>query len=176
MIKIAATIEDMSIYTNDSTGARIAWARKQRRMTGHNLADAVGVRNVYISQIENGKREASRQMLQKIAAVLGTTVGFLLMETDDPEPANTQPEPPAVYWSEEADAAARLVDAAQPEDRARMLAVLQALAGLSMANNSQEKNREGVIYLPNRPAPADPMQQRLILGEYFGRSESHASP
>lgn len=171
-----ATIEVMGTYSNDSTGARIAWLRKQRRMTGHDLAKAVDVRNVYISQIENGHRDASRQMLQKLAAVLGTTVGFLLMETDDPESATVQPEPPAAYWSEEADAAARLVDAAQPEDRARMLAVLQALASISEANNSQEKNSEGVIYLRNSPAPAEPMQGRLILGEYFGRREPRPGP
>jgi len=172
----AATIEVMTTYSNDSPGARIAWRRKQLKMSGHDLAAAVGVRNVYISQIENGHRDASRQMLQKIATALKTTVGFLLMETDDPEPATVQPEPPAVYWSEEADAAARLVDAAQPEDRARMLAVLQALASISEANNSQEKNREGVIYLRNRPAPAEPLQQRLILGEYFSRREPLPGP
>jgi len=169
MIETALRIGDMSTYTTDSTGARIAWARKQRKLTGHDLARLVGVRNVYISQLENDKRQASRQMLQSIATALGTTVGFLLMETDDPEPAGVQPETPPYFFSEEADQAARLVDAAEPEERARMLAVLRVLASLAVANNSQEKNSEGVIYLPKRTAPAEPMQQRLILGEYFGR-------
>jgi len=175
MDNLAITIEDMGTYTNDSTGARIAWMRKQRRLTGHDLAKAVDVRNVYISQIENGHREASRQTLQKIAAVLGTTVGFLLMETDDPEPANA-PLVAGPDWSPAADAAARLVNEASLEDQARMLAVLQALASISEANSFQEKNREGVIYLPNRTAPAEPMQGRLILGEYFGQRNQRASP
>ena len=62
----ALKITDMNTYTNDSTGSRVAWARKQktvqdadgrrRPMNGHELADAVGVRNVYISQIENNHR------------------------------------------------------------------------------------------------------------------------
>jgi DNA-binding transcriptional regulator LsrR (DeoR family) len=38
-------------YNTDSVGARIAWMRKQRKMTGHDLARALGVRNVYVSQI-----------------------------------------------------------------------------------------------------------------------------
>ena len=59
----ALKITDMNTYTNDSTGTRIAWARKQkmvqdadgrrRQMNGHELAAAVGVRDVYVSQIEN---------------------------------------------------------------------------------------------------------------------------
>ncbi len=62
----ALKIEGMSTYTNDSTGTRIAWARKQKQvqdadgrrrpMNGHELAEAVGVRNVYVSQIENDHR------------------------------------------------------------------------------------------------------------------------
>jgi DNA-binding transcriptional regulator YiaG len=39
-------------YNTDSVGARIAWMRKQRKMTGHDLARALGVRNVYVSQID----------------------------------------------------------------------------------------------------------------------------
>lgn len=167
---------NMGNYTNDSTGARIAWLRKQRKLTGHELAAAVGVRNVYISQIENDHREAGRALLQKIAGVLRTTVGFLLMETDDPEQAAVQPEPPAVYWSEEADKAARLVDAAPPGERARMLAVLETLAAISTANISQEKNSEGVIYFHKDNPPAKTMQGRLILGEYFGGREERAYP
>ena len=84
----ALKIAGMNTYTNDSTGTRIAWARKQkmvqdadgrrRQMNGHELAAAVGVRNVYISQIENNHRIPSREVLQRIAETLGVTVGFCL--------------------------------------------------------------------------------------------------
>ena len=46
---------DMGTYSTDSTGARIAWMRKQRKMTGGEMARLLGVRNVYISQIENNE-------------------------------------------------------------------------------------------------------------------------
>jgi transcriptional regulator with XRE-family HTH domain len=154
----------MSTYKNDSTGKRIAWLRKQKGMSGHALADAVGVRNVYISQIENDRYKPSRKKLMELAAVLDTTVGFLLMETDDPAQASTPVEPGPVYWSEEADAAAQLVDAADPEERARMLAVLQVLAGTAPTKNEPREDDR----ISRTQKPTDPLQQRLILGEYFG--------
>lgn len=159
---------------NDSTGTRIAWARKQktvqdadgrrRPMTGHDLAAVVGVRNVYISQIENDHRMPSREVLQKIAEALGVTVGFLIMETDIPQPAGGEPEAP-IYFSEEADAAAKLIDAAPPDKRIEMLAVLRVMAGnvsVSAAKNSGAENREGGIYLTYHPSADNPVRDRLI--------------
>lgn len=123
----SSKIMSMGTYINDSTGARIAWARKQKKWTGHDLARAVGVRNVYISQIENNHRRPALPMMRKLADALGVTVGFLLMETTEPGP--TQPaEQEPVYFSPEADEAAQLIDAAPPGERARMLAVLRAMA------------------------------------------------
>jgi transcriptional regulator with XRE-family HTH domain len=153
----------MSTYKNDSTGKRIAWLRKQKGMSGHALADAVGVRNVYISQIENDRYKPSRNKLVELAALLDTTVGFLLMETDDPAQAGIPTEPEPVYWSEEADAAAKLIDAAEPEERARMLAVLRTLANTSIANAPATNE-----YSSQQLKADEPLQQRLILGEYFG--------
>ena len=70
---------------------------RRRQMNGHGLVAAVGVRNVYVSQIENNHRIPSRDVLQKIAEVLGVTVGFLLMETDIPQPASAEPETPVYF-------------------------------------------------------------------------------
>lgn len=171
----ALKIEGMSAYTNDSTGTRIAWARKQRTvqdsdgrrrpMNGHELAQAVGVRNVYISQIENNHRIPSREVLQKVAEVLGVTVGFLLMETDNPQPAGVEPETP-VYFSEEADAGAKLIDDVKdPAKRREMLAVLRVMAESALvaaANDSGAQNDERVIYLPYHPGEDNPIRSRLI--------------
>ena len=170
----ALKITDMNTYTNDSTGTRIAWARKQkmvqdadgrrRPMNGHELAAAVGVRNVYVSQIENNHRIPSRDVLQKIAEVRGVTVGFLLMETDIPQPAGAAPETP-VYFSEEADAAAKLIDDVPPEKRREMLAVLRVMAENVLADgakDSGEQNGGRVIYLPYHPSADNPVRDRLI--------------
>ncbi len=149
--KIAA----MSVYNEDSIGRRIAWARKNvewtdsegkrhKGMTGHQLGRRLvtsgtmsGVRNVYVSQMENNHASPSLSMLCKIAEVTGVTVGFLLMETD--YPYRDRPEPEPVYFSEEADAAAQIIDAAPPEERARIVAVVRALAESAMpAENKPE--------------------------------------
>ena len=134
----ANTISSMNTYTTDSRGKRIAWARKQAGMTGHQLARAVGVRNVTISYIENDHRDLSLPLLLKIAEVTNVTVGFLLMETEYPHRQDAPPEPEPVHISPEADAAAELIDAAPAEERARMLAVLRALA----TNTEQETEQE----------------------------------
>ncbi len=172
----ALKIEGMSTYSNDSIGSRIAWARKQksvqdsegrrRQMNGHDLAAAVGVRNAYISQIENNHRIPSREVLQKVAEVLGVTVGFLLMETDNPQPAGAEVEPAPIYFSEEADTAAKLIDDVRdPVKRREMLAVLRVMAEHSLvdaANDSDGQNGGRVIYLPYRPDGANPVRDRLI--------------
>ena len=170
----ALKITGMNTYTNDSTGSRVAWARKQkmvhdadgrrRPMNGHELAAAVGVRNVYISQIENNHRIPSRDVLQKIAEVLGVTVGFLLMETDIPQPASAEPETP-VYFSEEADAAAKLIDDVPPEKRREMLAVLRVMAENALADRAKDSDAQNggrVIYLPYHPSTDNPVRDRLI--------------
>ncbi len=51
--------------------------REHRGMTGRDLADAVGVRQSYISQIETGKREGSIDVLRRIAIALGITLDDL---------------------------------------------------------------------------------------------------
>ncbi len=51
--------------------------REHRGMTGRALADAVDVRQSYISQIETGKREGSIDLHRRIAAALGITLDDL---------------------------------------------------------------------------------------------------
>lgn len=133
----------MSVYNEDSIGKRIAWARKHAEwtdsdgirhigMTGHQLGrrlvtqgTVTGVRNVYVSQLENNHASPSLPMLRKIAEVTGVTVGFLLMETDNPYPGGADAEPN--YFSPEADAVAKIIDAMPPEERAKMQAVFDLL-------------------------------------------------
>jgi transcriptional regulator with XRE-family HTH domain len=124
-------IARMDDYNDDSMGKRVKWARE--KLTGLNQtqfgrlltnpSNPSGVRNIYVSQIERNHRVPALPLLLKIAEVTGVKVGFLLMETDLPFG-----EPEAVYFSPEADEAARYIDNARPEERARMLAVIKALA------------------------------------------------
>ncbi len=159
----------MARFTDETTGKRLRWLRERKNLKQTDLAREIDVNPVYISQMENDHRPPSRRTLRLLANVLGTTMGFLECETDDPEPVNSAPEP--VYFSPEADAAARLVDAADPDQRALALAILRAVMGAVAA---RDKAGEGVIYLPNQPPPERPMQQRLILGEYAGNERKRA--
>lgn len=161
------TISGMVNYNDylnqDSTGARIAWARKQKGMKGKDLAAALNMHPVTISNFERGTDRPSLDALQKIAAALGVSVGWLLLE---PQP---EPEPEPVYFAPEADAAAALVgswiDAAPPEERPRLLALLRTLAEVYGAKDLQQQTEERVIYLPKGAEQAKPLQQRLIFGK-----------
>ena len=51
--------------------------REHRGMTGRQLADAAGVQQSYISQIETGKREGSIDVLRRIATALRITLDDL---------------------------------------------------------------------------------------------------
>lgn len=167
------TMAGMSVYNEDSTGRRIAWARKnvdwvdasgthRIGMTGHELGrrlvtqgTVTGVRNVYVSQLENNHASPSLPMLRKIAEVTGVTVGFLLMETDHPYPVKgKEREPEPVYFSPEADAVAKLVDNAPPKERARIMAVVSALAGADAKTQQQPATLQHNVFA-----------QRLIAGE-----------
>lgn len=183
--KIAA----MSIYNEDSIGRRIAWARKNvewvdsdgkrhKGMTGHQLGRRLvtqgtmsGVRNVYVSQLENNHASPSLPMLCKIAEVTGVTVGFLLMETD--YPYRDRPEPEPVYFSPEADTVAQLIDAAPPEERARIVAVVRALAGSDMPEENRpdlvdDRRKKRVTSLHD-----DSFAQRLIHRDKVRQSQAN---
>lgn len=181
-------------YNEDSTGRRIAWARKhvewtddagemQVGMSGIQFglmlttdAEPDGVGNVYVSQLENNHRKPSLALLKRIAEVTGVTVGFLLMEMTDPYPVvdaiPAEPEP--VYFSPEADAAAQMIDAAPPGERARMLAVLRAMMAAEGAPEAQQViaekqgNKRVITNHPIYSLDEPPAQRRLILGQYLG--------
>ena len=178
---------DMSVYNEDSTGKRIQWARKhavwtdsdgrqQIGMTGHQLGrrlvtqgTASGVRNVYVSQLENNHASPSLPMLRKIAEVTGVTVGFLLMETDHPYPVKgVEPEPEPVYFSPEADTVARLVDDVPPEERARFVAVVRALAETVKPADKTEAKEASHLIAPV-PATSNSFTRRLIESDRIGR-------
>jgi transcriptional regulator with XRE-family HTH domain len=114
-----------------------------------------------VSQIENNHRVPALPLLLKIAEVTGVKVGFLLMETDMPTG-----EPEAVYFSPEADEAAQLIDAAPPEERARLLAMIKAYSGGT--------HKAGAENGPKRPAGESTISPftRLVLRNRTTNAES----
>lgn len=51
---------------------RLVWLRKERGLTQRALADAAGLSQALIAELERGKHPPSRSSLAKIAAALGT--------------------------------------------------------------------------------------------------------
>ncbi len=60
-----------------TTGQRIQAARKQAKLSQKELGAKLGVSGSMIGQYENDQRKPKIQTLSKIAAALGTTVGYL---------------------------------------------------------------------------------------------------
>ncbi|MCC8057042.1 helix-turn-helix transcriptional regulator [Cloacibacillus sp.] len=67
-----------------SLGERMREMRKMLRLSQEELAFRLGTNRVSVSQWENNRVMPDADSLIKTAAVLGTSVGFLLGETDDP--------------------------------------------------------------------------------------------
>ena len=61
-------------------GNNISILRKNMKMKSKELAALVGVKQPYISAIENGKKKPSLDVLQKISAALQTSTSELLGE------------------------------------------------------------------------------------------------
>ena len=53
--------------------------RQHRGLSQHQLADAAGISQAYLAQIETGKREGGLSVYQTIAAVLSLDLGDLLV-------------------------------------------------------------------------------------------------
>lgn len=79
-----------SIFTGDKVrlGKNIAKLRKLNNITSTELSNIVGIKQPYLSQIENGKRSPSLDVLQGIAKALNTTVSELLGEVPETLPEN----------------------------------------------------------------------------------------
>lgn len=158
-----AKIGDMAKDLWGTTGGRLKWARMRVGMTQAALGHAVGVKNVYISQLENNVHEASRPLLRNMAQTLGVSIAFLELETDDPTPPQAeQPEQPN-YLSPQADEAAQLIDAMNDNEwRDLALQLVQLLAIHAGAGASS----------PELPAPGT--GGRLILGKLIGNLKQSA--
>ncbi|MDO5116139.1 MAG: helix-turn-helix transcriptional regulator [Synergistaceae bacterium] len=87
-------------------GERLRKLRRMLRLSQEELAYRLGTNRVSISQWENNRVSPDTDSLTKIAAVLGTSIAYLLGETDDP----------ASYRYADADIGCRLASAVYDDD------------------------------------------------------------
>lgn len=124
------TIGDMTtrrIVALDSTGERIRWLRKRARLTQEELGAAIGVGNVFVSNIEKDVAAPPIDKLVKLARVLNTTADYILCLSDVPSALEDDAAGP-IYFSPEADEAARLIDGMPVWKRAEALHMVRASA------------------------------------------------
>lgn len=67
----------------DTFGKRLEDSRKAKKMSQKELADLFGTTNSAIGKYERDLMVPSVQVASKLAQLLGTTVGYLLGETDE---------------------------------------------------------------------------------------------
>ena len=78
------TIKDMRI------GERIKNTRKKNKLTQSELAEKINVHEVTVRTWENTDKGLNSAVMTSLASALGTTVAYLIGETDDPEPKRYQ--------------------------------------------------------------------------------------
>ena len=61
-----------------TTGEKIRASRKQAKLTQEKLAEKVNISPTYLSEIENDRKKAGRDVLCSIAEVLDVSVDYLL--------------------------------------------------------------------------------------------------
>ncbi|HHT7239762.1 TPA: helix-turn-helix domain-containing protein [Bacillus cereus] len=64
---------------------RIKKIRKERKWSQKELGEKVDVSESFISKVESGKKQPSREVTAKIAEVLNVTTDYLLGRSEDPE-------------------------------------------------------------------------------------------
>lgn len=107
----------------NTTGKRVERLRKDRGWRQADLAEAAKVRQNYISAIEKDTAAPSAEIMGAIAKALGTTLDFLMMLTNNPElPGDNEP----TFLTEEAEKAAKTVDALPGDARTKLLAKISA--------------------------------------------------
>lgn len=86
-LKRLAGVPAPEISDSDSIGDRLRRRRKAKRLTLRQVAEATGLAEGFISQLERGIHSGSVRTLQKICEVLGLPVGDLFLETWAEAPA-----------------------------------------------------------------------------------------
>jgi transcriptional regulator with XRE-family HTH domain len=87
MARQAAASGASGVTETDTVGNRLRQRRLALRLTLRQVADAAGLSEGFVSQLERGVHSGSIATLQKISAVLGLEVGDLFTGTWDNRPA-----------------------------------------------------------------------------------------
>lgn len=105
MINFASNIHRMTV------GEKIKQLRKDKGLQQKTVATDVGLDQSNYNKVENGKREPSVEVLQKLSVILGVTVNELL------NPDNKQQPTPVAVEDKTVSEKIRLVEQLEEEDK-----------------------------------------------------------
>jgi transcriptional regulator with XRE-family HTH domain len=81
-----STVPLVPLGEDTEVGSRLREVRRGQHRTLREVADAAGISESFLSQVERAKVSASVATLRRIAVVLGVTVGDLFQETPSRQP------------------------------------------------------------------------------------------
>ena len=88
------------MHTNPSNhaalvaGQNIRWLRQQQRLSQAALAEAAGIGQTYVGQLERGQKNATLDVLSALANALGVSVAALLQPGARARPGSRSRPPP----------------------------------------------------------------------------------
>ena len=126
-------------------GKRARLLRQDLGVKQGEVAEQVGVRQSYMSEIEGDKAYPTGEIIAKLARALNTTTDYLLLLTDNPSsPEDVKP----TFLFEETEQAARMIDEIkQPEIRAQVLSTVVELYNGYQERASKEKHIRELLAL-----------------------------
>ena len=80
-VEAGSTISSVMPAEESEVGSRLREVRRAQHRTLRDVAEAAGISESFLSQVERAKVSASVATLRRIAVVLGVTVGDLFQET-----------------------------------------------------------------------------------------------
>ena len=79
----------------ESFGKRVSTVRERRGWTQRELAERAQISVTFLSEVENGKRNVSSEVLLRVADALGASLDYLMRGEDDSGDATAPVEIPA---------------------------------------------------------------------------------
>lgn len=159
------------VYSSDMVelktfGERVAWLLKRRRLADQpiasqkELAVRIGMKPQQLNAYMQGRRNPNVRHLKAIAGALETSVSFLALTSDSPEPDNAAEidDEAASYMSDEALEAAQLIDDMTDDDLRSIALDLVRVLAMYDVGEGDDPARTG----------AGGVGGRLILGKLLG--------
>lgn len=173
----------MKRFLGETTGERVRLLRNDLGLTQTQVREMaqqrLGTRIAggYISEIENGRKQPGAAILAALAQVLQTSTDYLLCLTDDYREAGEREQ---IYYSEEADRIARMVDMLDSVRRDEVVIVVSALLAAQRRDRidydrQQLQNIERALREKLSPEIADSILDSVRREFEGGVSANHSS-